>query len=183
MAATVRSAWSRPSCRASATRRAYCGPEASACRNCAPSFPRSRRGLTHRAARAWHDGATLFADDAGERRSEPASGAGHERVHRQPRKVAVLAQRPPITATPYMTWINAGTRPDLYGRQLYTNLRTLDKAGARIILVEEVPAGEKWDAVRDRLRRGHRREHRYLRPDIAAWVADFGKRADRPEVE
>jgi L-threonylcarbamoyladenylate synthase len=91
-------------------------------------------------------------------------------------KVAVLAQRPPITATPYMTWINAGTRPDLYGRQLYTNLRTLDKAGARIILVEEVPAGEKWDAVRDRLRRAATAENIVTYDqDIAAWVADFGE--------
>jgi L-threonylcarbamoyladenylate synthase len=91
-------------------------------------------------------------------------------------KVAVLAQRPPITANPYMTWINAGTRPDLYGRQLYTNLRTLDKAGARIILVEEVPAGEKWDAVRDRLRRAATAENIVTYDqDIAAWVADFGE--------
>jgi L-threonylcarbamoyladenylate synthase len=91
-------------------------------------------------------------------------------------KVAVLAQRPPITANPYMTWINAGTRPDLYGRQLYTNLRTLDKAGAKIILVEEVPAGEKWDAVRDRLRRAATAENILTHDqDIAAWVADFGE--------
>jgi L-threonylcarbamoyladenylate synthase len=91
-------------------------------------------------------------------------------------KVAVLAQRPPITANPYMTWINAGTRPDLYGRQLYTNLRTLDKAGAKIILVEEVPAGEKWDAARDRLRRAATAENIVTYDqDIAAWVADFGE--------
>ena len=40
-----------------------------------------------------------------------------------------------------------------YARQLYANLRTLDKAAAKIILVEEVPPGEKWDAVRDRVKR------------------------------
>ena len=39
-------------------------------------------------------------------------------------KVAVLAQRPPGRANPYMTWINAGIRPDAYARQLYANLRT-----------------------------------------------------------
>lgn len=91
-------------------------------------------------------------------------------------KVAVLAQRPPVTANPYMTWINAGIRPDLYGRQLYANLRTLDKAGAKIILVEEAPAGEKWDAVRDRLRRAATAENIVTYDqDIAAWVADFGE--------
>jgi L-threonylcarbamoyladenylate synthase len=91
-------------------------------------------------------------------------------------KVAVLAQRPPGTANPYMTWINAGIRPDLYGRQLYAHLRTLDKAGAKIILVEEVPGGEKWDAIRDRLRRAATAENIVTYDqDIAAWVADFGE--------
>ncbi len=33
------------------------------------------------------------------------------------------------------------------------NLRALDKAGCRRILVQEVPADERWDAVRDRLTR------------------------------
>jgi len=91
-------------------------------------------------------------------------------------KVAVLAMRPPATANPYMTWINAGMRPDLYARHLYANLRTLDKAGARILLVEEVPEGEKWDAVRDRLRRAATAENIVTYDqDIAAWVADFGE--------
>lgn len=90
-------------------------------------------------------------------------------------KVAVLALRPPTTATPYMTWINAGMRPDHYARQLYANLRTLDKAGAKILLVEEVPEGERWDAVRDRLKRAATAENIVTYDqDIAAWVADFG---------
>lgn len=91
-------------------------------------------------------------------------------------KVAVLAQRPPATANPYMTWVNAGIRPDHYSRQLYANLRTLDKAGAKIILVEEVPEGEKWDAARDRLRCAASAENIVTYDqDIAAWVADFGE--------
>jgi L-threonylcarbamoyladenylate synthase len=91
-------------------------------------------------------------------------------------KVAVLAQRPPVTASPYMTWINAGTRPDAYARLLYTNLRTLDKAGAKMILVEEAPLGEKWDAVRDRLTRAATAENIVTYDqDIAAWVADYGE--------
>ncbi|HLS82741.1 MAG TPA: L-threonylcarbamoyladenylate synthase [Steroidobacter sp.] len=91
-------------------------------------------------------------------------------------KVAVLAQRPPIAANQFMTWINAGARPDQYARQLYANLRTLDKAGAKVILVEEPPEGEKWDAVRDRLRRAATAENIVTYDqDIAAWVADFGE--------
>jgi L-threonylcarbamoyladenylate synthase len=96
-------------------------------------------------------------------------------------KVAVLAQRPPGTANPFMTWINAGIRPDIYARNLYANLRTLDKASAKIILVEEVPEGEKWDAVRDRLRRSASAENIVTYDqDIAAWVADFGEEGGPP---
>jgi L-threonylcarbamoyladenylate synthase len=95
-------------------------------------------------------------------------------------KVAVLAMRPPRLANRYMTWINAGRRADVYARELYVNLRTLDKAGAREILVEEVPAGEAWDAVRDRLRRAASAENVVdVDPDIAALRADFGDEMER----
>jgi L-threonylcarbamoyladenylate synthase len=69
------------------------------------------------------------------------------------RRVAVLAQRLPLRSHKYVTWINAGRRPEQYGHDLYANLRTLDKAGCQQILVQDVPDGEAWDAIRDRLRR------------------------------
>jgi len=69
------------------------------------------------------------------------------------RRVAVLAQRLPLKSHKYVTWINAGRRPEQYGHDLYANLRTLDKAGCQQILVQDVPEGETWDAIRDRLRR------------------------------
>ena len=91
-------------------------------------------------------------------------------------RIAVLAMRPPRVANKYMTWINAGRRADVYGRELYVNLRTLDKSGAKEILVEEVPAGEAWDAVRDRLHRAASAENVvYGDPDIAALRADLGQ--------
>jgi L-threonylcarbamoyladenylate synthase len=91
-------------------------------------------------------------------------------------RVAVLASRPPRVANRYMTWINAGRRADVFARELYVNLRTLDKSGAREILVEEVPAGEQWDAVRDRLRRAASAENVVSGdPDIAALRADLGE--------
>jgi len=97
--------------------------------------------------------------------------AGHE-------KVAVLATRPPRLANKFMTWINAGRRAEVYARELYVNLRALDKSGASEILVEEVPAGEQWDAVRDRLRRAASAENVVsVDPDIAALRADFGEDA------
>jgi L-threonylcarbamoyladenylate synthase len=89
-------------------------------------------------------------------------------------KVAVLGLKPPSIASAFMTWINAGARPDIYGRNLYTNLRTLDKSGARMILVEEVPEGERWDAVRDRLKRAASAENVVTYdPDVAALRADM----------
>jgi L-threonylcarbamoyladenylate synthase len=91
-------------------------------------------------------------------------------------KVAVLAMRPPRLANRYMTWINAGRRADVYARELYVNLRALDKSGAKQILVEKVPAGEAWDAVRDRLRRAASAENVVtVDPDLAALRADFGE--------
>ena len=77
--------------------------------------------------------------------ADAASGGG--------KRIAVLAQRLPLRSHKYVTWINAGRRPESYGRDLYNNLRTLDRAGCQRILVQEVPEGERWDAIRDRLRR------------------------------
>jgi L-threonylcarbamoyladenylate synthase len=70
------------------------------------------------------------------------------------RRIAVLAQRLPLRTYQFVTWINAGRRAEAYARDLYANLRTLDKAGCEEILVQEVPADEKWDAIRDRIQRG-----------------------------
>jgi L-threonylcarbamoyladenylate synthase len=67
------------------------------------------------------------------------------------RRIAVLAQRLPLKAHKYVTWINAGRRPEQYAQDLYANLRTLDRAGCQQLLVQDVPHDERWDAVRDRL--------------------------------
>jgi L-threonylcarbamoyladenylate synthase len=82
-------------------------------------------------------------------------------------KVAVLSLRPPSTANRYMTWINAGGRHEAYARNLYAHLRTLDKVGAKVILIEEVPAGEQWDAVRDRLKRAASKDAPSIESDDA----------------
>jgi len=68
-------------------------------------------------------------------------------------RVGVLAQRPPLGSYRHVTWINGGTRVEAFGHDLYAHLRVLDKAGAHVLLVQEVPADEPWDAVRDRLTR------------------------------
>jgi L-threonylcarbamoyladenylate synthase len=66
-------------------------------------------------------------------------------------RVAVLAQRLPLKTLKLVTWINAGRRPQQYAHDLYAHLRTLDKAGCVKILVQELPADERWEAVSDRL--------------------------------
>ncbi len=68
-------------------------------------------------------------------------------------RVAVLALRLPLKTLKLATWINAGRRPQQYTHDLYTHLRTLDKAGCVKILVQELPEDERWAAVRDRLQK------------------------------
>jgi len=88
-------------------------------------------------------------------------------------RVAVLSLRPPSTANKFMTWINAGTRADHYARNLYANLRTLDRIGAKVILVEEVPAGESWDAIRDRLKRAATKDSEVREHEVAMEEVGF----------
>ena len=56
-----------------------------------------------------------------------------------------------------------------------------DDRGHCLILVEEVPEGERWDAVRDRIKRAASAENIVTYDqDIAAWVADFGDEGEAP---
>lgn len=75
-----------------------------------------------------------------------------EMVARQ-EKVAVLAMRPPLLTKRFMTWINAGKKPETYAHNLYNHLRTLDRAGCARILVQALPEEERWAAILDRLQR------------------------------
>ncbi|MEP6658119.1 MAG: L-threonylcarbamoyladenylate synthase [Betaproteobacteria bacterium] len=51
------------------------------------------------------------------------------------------------------TWINAPGDAMTYAQDLYAHLRTLDRADARLILIEAPPEEASWLAVRDRLER------------------------------
>jgi L-threonylcarbamoyladenylate synthase len=82
--------------------------------------------------------------------SDDLEARAGEMVARQ-EKVAVLAMRPPLQTTRFMTWINAGKKPDAYAHNLYNHLRTLDRAGCVRILVQELPQDERWAAILDRL--------------------------------
>jgi L-threonylcarbamoyladenylate synthase len=65
-----------------------------------------------------------------------------------PANAAVLARTVPAKTS---RWIAAPRDAAAYAHDLYANLRALDAMGAAEILIEDVPAGAAWNAVRDRL--------------------------------
>jgi L-threonylcarbamoyladenylate synthase len=67
--------------------------------------------------------------------------------------VAVLARREPSMGSKATFWIVASDDPARYAHDLYANLRKLDDAGAKRILVEAPPPTPEWEAVNDRLAR------------------------------
>ena len=67
--------------------------------------------------------------------------------------VAVLAQRARPAGVAGVLWLDAGAEPLRFAHDLYAHLRRLDRAGAGTIVVEAVPDGPAWDAIRDRLAR------------------------------
>jgi L-threonylcarbamoyladenylate synthase len=89
--------------------------------------------------------ATLVAAEA--LRAEIAQLAGHDEV------LAVLARTVARPDDYTDKWIDAPENPAAYAHDLYANLRALDAANADAILIEAVPAGDAWLAVRDRLTR------------------------------
>ena len=67
--------------------------------------------------------------------------------------IAVLALRARPAGAKVAAWIAAPSDPMRYGHDLYASLRTLDRSGARRILVEAPPPLAAWEAVNDRLAR------------------------------
>ncbi len=68
-------------------------------------------------------------------------------------RVAVLARSASAPEGFDGVWVVASDDPATYARTLYANLRALDDAGADAILIENVPGGREWAAIRDRLAR------------------------------
>lgn len=66
-------------------------------------------------------------------------------------RLAVWSREPCLANS--VDWLAAPSDPQEYGRMLYDGLRRLDQLGVDRLLIEAVPAGEPWDAVRDRLAR------------------------------
>jgi L-threonylcarbamoyladenylate synthase len=70
--------------------------------------------------------------------------------------IAVLSRTVARPADFAGIWVDAPADAVTYAHDLYANLRGLDAANADVILVEAVPDGEAWLAVRDRLLRATR---------------------------
>ncbi|MGI5843604.1 MAG: L-threonylcarbamoyladenylate synthase [Candidatus Xenobium sp.] len=65
----------------------------------------------------------------------------------------VMARRPAFAGIDPADWVLAPDSARDYARELYASLRRMDLLGRQRILVEEVPEGPDWEAIRDRLRR------------------------------
>lgn len=57
-----------------------------------------------------------------------------------------------------LPWILADPDPTIFARDLYANLRRLDRLELDQILVEQPPDGSAWDGIRDRLMRAATKE-------------------------
>ena len=71
-------------------------------------------------------------------------------------RLAVLARTVPGPQDSVELWLRAPADAAAYAHDLYANLRALDAAAADVILIEAVPVGPAWLAVRDRLARATR---------------------------
>jgi L-threonylcarbamoyladenylate synthase len=67
--------------------------------------------------------------------------------------VVVLGYSSLSVAVPGVTWVKMSAEPRQYAHDLYWQLREMDKRQFSQIVIEAVPSGVAWDAVRDRLGR------------------------------
>ena len=73
-------------------------------------------------------------------------------------RIAVLARTVARRGEGAGAWVQAPADAAAYAHELYASLRALDAAAADVILIEAVPEGPAWLAVRDRLARATRGE-------------------------
>jgi L-threonylcarbamoyladenylate synthase len=125
----------RPGAITQAEIEAVIGPVRRAARGEGPRAPGTTRA--HYAPR------TPLVIAGGQSFADAASGEG----------VAVLALDGQPAGFRGRLWVESGRAPDRYAHDLYAQLRRLDESGATQIIVEAVPDGPEWEAIRDRLGR------------------------------
>lgn len=69
------------------------------------------------------------------------------------KRVGLYARSAPIMKDQRLFWRQMAATPEAVARELYSMLRDLDTLSLDEILVERLPEGDQWDAVRDRLQR------------------------------
>ncbi len=70
--------------------------------------------------------------------------------------LAILSYSHPPMKCVGIEWIAMPKEAKQYAHDLYHALREIDKMKLKRLVVEQVPAGDEWDAVRDRLQRASR---------------------------
>ena len=68
-------------------------------------------------------------------------------------KAYVISTEPPPADFDLENWHQLPASPDGYARSLYDTLNQCDQTGAELILIQSLPSGAGWDAIRDRLSR------------------------------
>ena len=74
-------------------------------------------------------------------------------VREAPGAVAVLARRARALSSGAAQWHVAPADAQAYAHDLYAALRSFERSGCALIVVETPPEGAEWEAVRDRLTR------------------------------
>lgn len=90
---------------------------------------------------------------AASRVAHPALRAEVAQLAGRDERVGVLAFDPDAPEDFDGVWITAPRDPARYAHALYANLRRLDAAAVDVILIEDLPTGVAWAAVRDRVMR------------------------------
>lgn len=104
--------------------------------------------------------------DAGSSEADSHLAPGMHRKHYSPRHARVVLTSQPPAGNTAAAWVwhtledpdavvavRMPREPEAYASRLYAVLHDLDARGVQLIAIEDLPEGQMWDALRDRLRR------------------------------
>jgi L-threonylcarbamoyladenylate synthase len=126
-------------------------PDLDASAALAPAAPDAPRAAPGMGARHYAPRARLRLEGTWEGACHAAKALASQHPRSAPVGLVVYGGTPTVPAGVALRVMPED--PALYARRLYGTLHALDDAGASAIVVQQVPAGEGWWAVADRLRR------------------------------